>query len=96
MCAYVCTCTLTCVSRVLLVIFYVKLFRVLLDVEGDYSVLCERVLFQPFHIQLAAERNLCSAWYSKRPTLHLNCQMGEFKVTYSYKDSAFHKLASHY
>ena len=57
-------------------------FRVLMDVEEDYKVLCERVLFQPFHIQLALERNLCSAWYSKRPTLSLNCQMGEFKVRY--------------
>ncbi|CAI8053015.1 Vacuolar protein sorting-associated protein 13C, partial [Geodia barretti] len=63
-----------------------KASRVLIDVEGDYKVLCERVLFQPFHIQLALERNLCSAWYSERPTLSLNCQMGEFKLLVGQED----------
>ena len=54
--------------------------RVVLDVEEDYRVLCERVLFQPFHIQLSLERNLCSSWYTEKPSLFLKCKMGEFKV----------------
>ena len=54
--------------------------RVLLDYKQEGSpVVAERVLLQPFQLQLTVERNLCP-WYTSIPDLRLKCTMGELAV----------------
>ncbi len=43
-------------------------------------VLAERTLLQPFDLLLAVERNLCP-WYTKIPTININLNMNDLKVS---------------
>lgn len=56
----------------------ITLHRVLLS-ENFKSITSERILIQPYSLEISLKRNLCT-WNTNYPSIDIDFNMGEFKV----------------